>query len=334
MYKVLITDYLTPPATIEQEQLAGFAAVECLQAKSEDELVGKVNDADALIVFHEVDIRQPTIDLLDKCRVLVRCGVGFDGVDLQAAGERGIVVCNVPDYGVDEVADHAIGMMLACNRGLILAERRLRKSMKPWDYHAIEPVLRLSEATMGIIGLGRIGTATALRAKALKMRVLACDPYVSPGIEKSLGVERVDLDTALADSDVVSLHVPLTDETRGMIDAAALARMKPWAILVNTSRGAVVDVDALAVALREQRIAGAGIDVLPSEPPATTEPLIELWRADADPPVNLVITPHAAFYSKAGMVEMRIKAAQDIRRVLEGKKPRSCVNGEFLGREL
>ena len=249
---------------------------------------------------------------------------------IHAAGERGIAVCNVPDYGVDEVADHAIGLMLACNRGLILAERRLRKSMKPWNYHAVEPVFRLSEATMGVIGLGRIGTATALRAKAMKMRVLACDPYVSPGIEKSLGVERVDLDTLLAESDVASLHVPLNDETRGMIDAAALSRMKKHAILVNTSRGAVVDVDALAAALREGRIAGAGIDVLPNEPPAVTEPLIELWRADQDPPVNLAVTPHSAFYSEAGMVEMRIKAAQEIRRVLQGEPPRSCVNAEFL----
>lgn len=328
--KVVITDYLAPPATIEQEQLAGLAAVECLQARSNDELRGRLSDADGLIVFHEVSVPAGIIAELDSCRVLVRCGVGFDSVDLAAAGARGIFVCNVPDYGVDEVADHAIAMMLACNRGLLLADRRLRDRMQPWNYHAVEPVFRLAGATMGIVGLGRIGTATVLRARALKMRVLACDPYLRAGMDKAVGVERVDLPTLLATSDVVSLHVPLTDETRGMINAETLAIMKPHAILVNTSRGSVVDVDALASALRESRIAAAGVDVLPNEPPAMTEPLIALWRDSSQPCPNLVITPHSAFYSESGMIEMRVKAAQEIRRVLQGERPMNCVNAEFM----
>jgi C-terminal binding protein len=330
MYKVLITDYLTGPPTIEQEQLAGIAAVDCLLAKSHQELIGKVNDADGLIVFHEVTIPSQVIDVLERCRVVVRGGVGFDGVDLAAAGRRGICVCNVPDYAVDEVADHAIGLMLACNRGLMRADRRLRQSLSPWNYHAVEPIFRLSEATMGIIGLGRIGTATALRARALKMRVLACDPYIRPGIGKAVGVQMADLDAVLADSDVVSLHVPLTDETHGMIDADALDKMKPHAILVNTARGAVVDVDALTEALRSKRIAAAGIDVLPTEPPEPSSRLIQLWRESTDRPVNLVITPHSAFYSESSLIEVRVKAAQEVARVLQGKPPRSCVNRQYL----
>lgn len=333
MFRVVITDYLAPPATIEQEQLAGFATVECLLARSHDALIGHIEQADALIVFHEVDIPAPIIDRLERCRVLVRCGVGFDSVDLAAAGAKGICVSNVPDYGVDEVADHAIALMLACQRGLFVADRRLRDAMEPWNYHAVEPVFRLAGATMGIIGLGRIGTATALRAKALKMRVLACDPYIAPGHEKSVGVEMVDLATLLAESDVVSLHVPLTDETRSMIDAAALGRMKPSAILVNTARGAVVDTDALADALRQKRLSGAGVDVLPTEPPDPASRLIKLWREPGDPPVNLAITPHCAFYSEAGMVEMRIKAAEEVARVLRGDPPRSCVNAAYLERQ-
>ena len=183
---------------------------------------------------------------------------------------------------------------------------------------------------MGIVGLGRIGTATALRAKAFRMRVIVYDPYLRPGLEKSVGVQMVDLPTLLAQSDVISLHTPLTEETRNLIDAQAIAQMKPTAILVNTARGAVVDVDALAAALRAGQIAGAGIDVLPIEPAAQTMPLIQLWQEKTDPPINLVITPHTAFYSDAGMVEMRSKAAQEVARVLRGEHPRNCVNAEYL----
>lgn len=329
MYQVLITDYLQPPATIEQAELDGLASVKCLLAHSASELIDQVQQADGLIVFHEVSIDRAVIDVLDKCKVLVRCGVGFDSVDLAAAGKRGIYVCNVPDYGTDEVADHALSLALACNRRLAMAERRLRRAMQPWNYHAVEPVFRLSEATMGIVGLGRIGTATALRAKSLKMRVLACDPYLPAGMDKAVGVTMTDLPTLLAESDIVSLHVPLTDETHSMIDASALAKMKPTAILVNTARGAVVDIDALADALSAGRIAGAGIDVLPHEPPPASAALIALWQRDQDP-VNLVITPHSAFYSESGLVEMRIKAAQEVARVLTGQQPRNCVNRQYL----
>lgn len=330
MYRVVVTDYLPPPPTIELQRLAGLASLECLLAKSADELVGKVETADALIVFHEVTIPRRIIERLTHCRAIIRCGTGYDQIDLAAAGERGIPVCNVPDYGVDEVADHAIALAFACNRKLLVAERRLRGTLTPWDYHAVEPVFRLSEATMGIIGLGRIGTATALRAKGLRMRVLACDPYLRPGMDKAVGVSMVDLDHLLAESDIVSLHVPLTDETRNMIDAAALRKMKPNTILVNTARGAVVDVGALAVALREGRISGAGLDVLPTEPPTAADPLIALWREQVDRPVNLVLTPHTGFYSESGLVEMRIKAADEVARALAGRPLRNCVNGEWL----
>ncbi|NLX20205.1 MAG: C-terminal binding protein [Phycisphaerae bacterium] len=330
MFQVLVTDYLPPPPTIEARQLAGLAEVECLLCQSADELVGKVEAADALIVFHEVTLPGRIIDRLTRCRAIVRCGTGYDQIDLPAAGRRGIPVCNVPDYGVDEVADHAIALALACNRKLLVAERRLHRSLSPWNYHAAEPVFRLSEATMGIIGLGRIGTATALRAKGLRMRVLACDPYLRPGLDKAVGVTMVGLDQLLAESDIVSLHVPLTQETRRMIDRAALGKMRSHAILVNTARGAVVDDGALATVLREGRIGGAGLDVLPVEPPLETDPLIVLWREQAERPVNLVLTPHVGFYSESGLVEMRVKAADEVARALSGQPLRHCVNSEYL----
>jgi len=330
MHKVVITDYLAPPADLEEKELEGLATVHCLQARSNAELRGKLRDAAAIIVFHEITLPADLIAEADCCRLIIRCGVGFDAVDIQAAGARGIPVCNVPDYGVDEVADHAIGLMLACNRGLLRVERAVRPTLEPWDKRAVGSVPRLAGQTLGIVGLGRIGTATALRAQAFKMRVLACDPYLRSGMEKALGVQRVDLPTLLAESDVVSLHVPLTDETRGLIGAAALTRMKPTALLINTARGAVVDVDALAEALRAGRLAGAGIDVLPGEPPAADLPLIKLWQGHNGKLVNLIITPHTAFYSDQGMEEMRLKAAQEIRRALQGESLRNCVNSEYL----
>lgn len=330
MYKVCITDYLAPPASIEQEQLAGLAQVECLQATSEAQLIGRLEHADAVIVFHEVSITSAVIETLKQCKVIGRTGVGIDNVDLAAAGAKGIYVCNVPDYGVDEVADHAMALALGCVRGLMRIERGIRESLAPWDFHAMRPARRLAGATMGIVGLGRIGTATALRAKAFKMRVLACDPYIPAGFDKAVGVEMVDLPTLLTESDVVSLHVPLTDETRHMIDAAALATMKRDAVLVNTARGAVADVDALAAALKNGTIAGAGIDVLPIEPPDVHMPLIRLWQGEHHPPVNLILTPHVAFYSEASMQEMRVKAAAGVAGVLRGEPPRNCVNFEYI----
>lgn len=332
MFHVAITNYLAPPATIEQEALHGVAVVECLQASHEDELDPRFETADGLIVFHEITLTDASLSRLQRCRVLVRCGVGFDNVDLATAGRQGIYVCNVPDYGVDEVADHAIGLMLACARKIGFVDRRLRATPELWGYRSVAPLFRLAGATMGIVGLGRIGTATALRAQALRMKVIACDPYIPDGRDKALGVRMSGLEELLAESDVVSLHTPLTEETRGLIGRGQIETMKRTAFLINTARGAIVDTGALAAALEEGRIAGAGIDVLPHEPPPPDDPLLRLWRSEADPPANLVLTPHSAFYSEQGLVEMRSKAALEVRRVLEGHAPRNCVNREYLSK--
>jgi D-3-phosphoglycerate dehydrogenase/C-terminal binding protein len=329
-YRVAITDCLAPPATIEDTVLAGLAHVECLQARSVADLKNRLSPFHGLLVYHDVSLPAELIAELDQCRVIVRCGVGYDNIDLAAAGRRGIPVCNVPDYGVDEVADHAIGMMLACTRGFLVAERRLRHTLSPWDRHALPIVQRLTGATLGVVGCGRIGTATALRAKALNMQVLICDPYLPPGTEKALGVTRTDLRSLLGASDVVSLHTPLTEETRGLLNSEMLALMKPTAFLVNTARGAVVDIGALADALRRHAIAGAAIDVFPSEPPSTDNPLIRLWQEPSDPPINLVITPHVAYYSDPALTEMRTRGAEEAARVLRNQPPRCCVNQPWL----
>ena len=329
--KVCITDYVVPPAIFEEEVLSDVADVLCLQQTGEQALEGKIEEADAMLVFHTVRISGDSILRLKRCRGIVRCGVGYDNVDLAEAGERGIYVCNVPDYGVDEVADHAMALMLACARGLRFTEKRLPRTLAPWNIRVLQPLQRLAGATFGIIGLGRIGTATALRAKAFRMRVVACDPYIPDGMDKALDVAMMSLDELMSVSDVVSVHTPLTEETFHIVGAPQLSRMKPHAVLINTARGRCVDVRALADVLVAGRIGGAGIDVLPEEPPHANEPIIKLWQQE-EPLVNLFLTPHTAFYSENSLREMRVKAAQEVRRILLGERPHNVVNKEFLRR--
>jgi D-3-phosphoglycerate dehydrogenase/C-terminal binding protein len=325
MHRVLITDSLPPPPDIESAILRDLATVECLDCHTPEELDRSVAEADALIVYHESLITARTIDGLTRCRVIVRGGVGYDNIDLAAASARGIPVCNIPDYGVDEVADHALGLLIALNRGFLRAERRLRLSLQPWDRRAVEPTFRLSEATLGIIGCGRIGMALALRARALKMHVMINDPYLRPGMEKLVDGQRVGLGELLRDSDVVSIHTPLTDETRNLIDARAIRQMRPHALLINTARGAVVDTGAVADALIERRLGGAAIDVLDIEPPRPDMKLIRLWQ-DPALDANLIITPHTAYYSASAVDEIRRKGAEEVARVLRGEPPLNCIN--------
>lgn len=328
-FKVPITDYVASPAVYEEKVLADVAEVPCLEQVEESGLTGKIEDADALIVFHTIRISASSIRRLRKCRAIVRCGVGYDNVDLAAAGAKGIYVCNVPDYGTEEVADHAMALMLACARGLPLTEKGLRKTLAPWNFLAASPLRRLAGATLGIIGLGRIGTAVALRAKGFRLKIVACDPYLPDGYDKALGVTLLSLDELMAVSDIVSVHTPLTPETTQIVGAAQLAKMKPHGILINTARGKCVDVQAVAESLRDGKIGGAGLDVLPDEPPAKDDLIVRLWQ-QGDPPVNLILTPHNAFYTEQSREEMRTKAAMEVRRVLIGGKPRNVVNREFL----
>jgi D-3-phosphoglycerate dehydrogenase/C-terminal binding protein len=219
--------------------------------------------------------------------------------------------------------------MLACARGLRFTEKRLPKTLHPWNIRVLQPLHRLAGATFGIIGLGRIGTATAMRARAFRMKVVACDPYIPDGMDKALDVTMMPLDALLSVSDVVSVHTPLTEETLRIVGAPQLAKMKSHAILINTARGKCVDTRALAEALRAGKIGGAGLDVLPDEPPEVNEPIVKLWQQE-EPLVNLLITPHSAFYTEDSQKEMRVKAAQEVRRILLGERPHNAVNREFL----
>ena len=293
---------------------------------------GLLARADALLVYHEVRIDAAVIAGLERCRIIVRAGVGYDHIDVAAAGAAGIAVCNTPDYGTSEVADHAIALMLAFARGIAAFQPLLTAdpagNFRPW---AAPFLMRLRGRRLGIVGCGRIGTATALRARALGMDVVFYDPYL-PGQEIALGLGRVGtLRELLAASHVVSLHTPLTEETRGLIDAAALAAMRPDAVLVNTARGAVVDTDALLAALRDGRIAAAGLDVLPVEPADPADPLVAAFAA-GEPALagRLLLTPHAAWNCPDSEADARRLSTETTRLFLCDGTLRNCVNDPWL----
>lgn len=327
-FRVMITDFVAGALETERRVLGEVAEIVALDAASEDEIAGRIEEADAIMMYHTVSITAKTIDRLKHCKLIVRCGVGYDNVDWRLARERGIGVANVPDYGTEEVADTAIGLMLALTRGIALYNSRLRGSEGEWLYKQAMPVRRLRGRVFGIIGLGRIGTAAALRAKALGMDVVFYDPYVPDGRDKSVGVRRVEtLDELLAESHVLSPHCPLTDETYHMVDDDAVAKMPRGSFLVNTSRGGVVDVAAVPDAIASGQLAGAGIDVLEVEPPPDDHPLLVAWRDPRHPAYHrLIVNPHAAFYSEEGMLEMRAKGSESCRRALLGLPLRNVVN--------
>jgi len=327
-YKAVITDLITDCLEPEKRILGDLADVEALNAHSEDELVERIEDADAIMLYHKLRLSRKTIQRLNGCKLIVRCGVGYDNVDCVCARDCGIPVANIPDYGTEEVADSAIGLMLALGRGIAYLNSRLRANLGPWFYTQVIPLRRLSGQVFAVVGLGRIGTAAALRAKALGMDVAFYDPHKEDGYDKALGVRRVgDLDELLAQAFVLSLHCPLTDETSHMIDSQAMAKMPAGSYLINTARGAVVDTSAIPAAIESGQLAGAGIDVLEHEPPAEDDPLIAAWRDINHPAYHRVlINPHSAFYCEEGLIEMRIKGAEACRRALCGQPVRNVVN--------
>ncbi|MEX2140558.1 MAG: C-terminal binding protein [Pirellulales bacterium] len=326
--RVVIADLITDSLEPERRVLGDIANVVAANGYCEADLVGQIEDAAAIMLYHNLGLTRSTIERLRSCKLIVRCGVGFDNVDRVYARSRGIAVCNVPDYGTEEVADSAIGMLLSLARGISFFNSFLREGGREWTFTHAGPLYRLRGSTLGIVGLGRIGTATALRAKALGMNVAFYDPYVLDGYDKALGVRRAEtLDDLLRQSQAVSLHCPLTDETRHIIDERAIAVLPRGAYLINTSRGAVVDTSAIPAALNSGQLAGAAIDVLEREPPDDEHPLLTAWRDPSHPAHDrLIVNPHAAFYSEEGVLDMRTKGAETCRRALLGLPLRNVVN--------
>ena len=289
----------------------------------------------ALVTGLAMPIDDAVFDRAPKLRIVCRLGVGYDTVDTAAAARRGVPVCNVPDYGTTEVADHAMALALALVRGIVPYNEAVRDDPeKGWSVRRAPHVARLGELTFGVIGLGRIGGAAALRASAFGMSVVGYDPHVPGGHERTLGIGRAGtLAELLAAADVVSVHCLLNDETRHMIDAQAVAAMKPGAVVVNTARGGVVDLDALYEGLKSGRVGAVGLDVFETEPPPADHPLIAAWRArEAWLEGRCVVTPHAAFYSPTAIRTMRESAARTCCDYLENGALRNCVNAAALRR--
>ena len=273
------------------------------------------------------------IDKLRKCRIFVKYGVGYDDVDIERFGKLGIPVCNTPDYGTREVADHAIALMMTLSKSIAYHDSELRADLRGNWRPAHNPFgHRLSVCTFGVVGMGRIGTAAARRAKAFDMDVVFYDPYQPNGYQFAIGVRRADLLAELmGQCDFVSIHAPLTPETRNLIGAEAFASAKRGMILINTARGPIVDIDALYDAMKDGTVLAAGLDVLPQEPANPQSRLIAAWQSNEDWIRNrLVLTPHSAFFTPESMRDNRGFASRTAARYLRDARLENCVNKQFL----
>ena len=303
-------------ATVEKPFIDDVADLKTVWVDFNAPVPPEVLAANAIILWHGPKFTPDIIAQMKNCRAIIRNGVGFDTVDIAAAAKAGIAVCNVPDYGTEEVADHALALTLALYRQLFPLD--LEAKRLGWKIDTAPKMRRLNTQTFGVIGLGRIGTAAALRAKAFGFRVVFYDPYVPRGTHKALGIPRIEsLDEILKMSDTISIHCPLTNETRGMIGERQIALMKKGSFLVNTARGDIVQKAPVFAALRSGHLAGAGLDVVENEPLRTAE--------EAATP-NLICTCHAAFCSPEGMVEMRSSSAKIARAAVTGKPVWNRVN--------
>lgn len=310
MAKALITDFDFPDIALERGLFAE-AGIEVTDAhcRTEEQLIEAARGCDALLLQY-APVTERVLAALPRLGIVSRYGAGFDTVDTAACARHGVWVANSPDYGVGEVATHALSMALALVRHLAIYDRDVKAGR--WSYLSPGTIRRASDLTVGILGLGRIGKRFAHIARNCFARVIACDPYIIDG-DFPAYVERVDLETLFGRSDIVSLHVPLNDETRGMVNAPLLGRMRQGSMLVNTARGAVVDVDAVLARLDDGTLDGAALDVLPVEPLAPSHPLARHPR--------VLLTPHAAFYSTAAEVELRRKAALNIVQWAKSGRP-------------
>ena len=320
--KALITDYVWPNIDTETEVLRA-AGVEPVVAPegSEQTLASLAVDAD-IIMFCFAQVTAKVLDAATRCKVASRYGIGVDNIDIPRATELGIVVTNVPDYCIDEVTDHALGMILALNRRLVPHDRSVKSG--GWaDVVLNQPMHRTRGATLGVLGYGRIGRALAEKAVNFGMQIVAYDPLLEPG-QTVAGAQILSFDDVLQASNFISVHTPLTPETEGMIGAEQLASMPAGSIIVNCARGGIIQEQALADALHSGHIAGAGLDVLEPAPPPADHPLMSAE--------NVIITPHTAFFSQASTVELERRTAEEAVRVLRGEMPQNLINPDVLGK--
>jgi D-3-phosphoglycerate dehydrogenase len=314
---VAVTDYGFPNLDEEKKVLEplGFEFITG-QCKNPQEVLRLCRNADAILTQWS-PVNAEVIAGLTQCKIIVRYGIGVDNVDLEAANEKRIPVVNVPDYAVEEVADHAMSLLLSSVRKIPQIVMNVRNGI--WDIAPCKPIIGLQGKVLGLAGFGNIARAVAKRAQAFGIEVIAYDPYVKAEMFKSLEVRKVDWDILLQDSDFISVHLPLTKETKHLFNTLSFNLMKKSAFLINTSRGGIISTVDLAQALQNERIAGAGLDVLEEEPISINSELLKLE--------NCLITSHCAWYSEASLVKLQLYSALEIKRLFEGERPLHIVNG-------
>jgi D-3-phosphoglycerate dehydrogenase / 2-oxoglutarate reductase len=319
-FKVVLLKHGYPGVQPEREIISA-ADGEFVDADSlsDEEALRQCEKADGILV-RWLAITPALMQRFGRCKIIVRYGVGYDNVDVEAATRAGIIVGHVPNYCLDEVSTHAIALLMACVRNVVGNCRKMQSGA--WDINPSQALYRTAGRTLGLIGLGNIGQAVARKMGGWGLKLLATDPFIEPARAKELGVDLVPLDTLLGEADYVSLHVPLLPETRHLIGHRELALMKPNAILINTARGPVVDTDALLTALQAGRLAQAGLDVFEEEPPAPESPLRKHPR--------IVVSDHVAWYSEESQAELRRTTAEEVVRVCTGGLPLAIANPDVL----
>ena len=319
-YKVMMTDYAWSSVEPERQVLEAIdAELVVAESGTEAEFIDLAPQVDGILTCW-LHVTTAVVEAAQKCKVIGRCGIGLDNINVETATALGMVVTNVPAYCIDEVSDHAMALLLACARKISLLDRTIKNGN--WTRDVGPSMRRIRGQKLGIIGFGRIGKAIVPKAKAFGLEVLIYSPRATQQIADEYGVTLVDFPELLAESDFITIHAPLNPETEGMFNEEAFRRMKSTAYILNTSRGGIIETDVLYNALTTGEIAGAGLDVLAEEPPQSDEPLLALD--------NAILTPHAAFTSEESIYDLEVTAAAEVARVLTGQMPESVVNPEVL----
>ncbi|MYL32037.1 C-terminal binding protein [Pontibacillus yanchengensis] len=315
-FKVVVTDYEYDTLQPEREVIerAGGELV-AYQCKTEDEVIEACKDADGILTQYS-QISASVIENMERCKVIARYGIGYDSVDVKTATENGISVCNVTDYCLDEVADHTMALLLSSARKVTQQNQQVKKGT--WDFNSAKPISRLRGKVLGLIGFGNIARTVAEKAKVFGLEIVTYDPFLTDEDAIRAGVTSVEWEELFQQADFLSIHVPLNEQTRGLVGKAEFSLMKHTATLVNTARGPIVDEEALVAALENNDFAGAALDVLETEPIRADHPMLKMNQ--------VLLTPHISWYSEESEKELKTKAAQNVMDVLQGKQATYVVN--------
>jgi D-3-phosphoglycerate dehydrogenase len=319
-FKVVLTDNIFPDLIIEREMLKEVDA-EFIEVTDHSKLKDECRDADAVINTYE-QMTKDIINGMEKCRLIIRNGIGVNTIDVNACNAKGIMVANIPTYCLDEVATHAMALLLCLNRKITLLNDTVKSGV--WDVKKAIPVYSLQNKVLGLMGFGKIPRILNIKAKAFGMNVIAYDPYVSEEEVAKEGAKKVSLEELVKESDYLSIHSPLTPETKGVFNLGLFCQMKKTAYIINTARGPVINEPELAQALKEGLIAGAGLDVLLKDEVDLSNPLLKMD--------NVIITPHASWYSEESMMRRRTQTVENVISVLKGGEPYSLINRKALGK--